>query len=97
MRARSAVGGEAGEHHGVHDAEPRARQHRDDGLGHHRHVDRHPVAGDQAELGQRVGGLAHLGLQFGVGDGAASSTGSPSQWMATRSPLPASTWRSTQL
>src|SRR6476659_1333367 len=26
-----------------------------------------------------------------------SPTGSPSHWMATRSPLPASTWRSTQL
>src|SRR6476661_8840172 len=26
-----------------------------------------------------------------------SPTGSPSQWMATRSPFPASTWRSTQL
>ena len=52
-------------------AEARAGQHRDDRLGHHRHVDGDAVAGDQAEFGQRVGGLAHLGLQLGVGQRAA--------------------------
>ena len=51
-------------------AEARAGQHRDDRLGHHRHVDGDPVAGDQAEVGEGVGGLADLGLQFGVGQRA---------------------------
>ena len=55
----------------MHDTEPRARQHRHDGLGDHRHVDGDAVAGDQTEVGQRVGGLAHLGQQVGVGQGAA--------------------------
>ena len=55
----------------MHDTEPRARQHRHDGLGDHRHVDGDPVTGDQTEVGQRVGGLAHLGQQVGVGDVAA--------------------------
>ena len=63
-------GREPREHHAVHRAQPGARQHRDDRLGHHRHVDRHPVTGPQAEVGQRVGGAAHLVLEFGVGDRA---------------------------
>ena len=46
---------------------------------------------------ERVGRLAHLVLQVGVGDGRGCRPGSPSQWKATRSPWPASTWRSTQL
>ena len=61
----------AGEHHRVHDTEPRARQHRHDGLGHHRHVDGDPVTGDQAQVGQHVGGLAHLGQQVGISQRAA--------------------------
>ena len=63
--------GEAGEHDAVHDAEPGAGQHRDHRLGDQRHVDRDAVAGDQAEVGQCVGRLAHLGLQVGVGQAAA--------------------------
>ena len=63
-------GGESAEHHRVHDAQPRARQHRHDRLGHHRHVDGHPVTGDQAQIGQGVGCLADLVLELGVGDGA---------------------------
>ena len=66
MRAASAVAEKPGEHHAVHDAQPRARQHRDDRLGHHRHVDRDPITGDQPEVGQRVGGLADLGEQIRV-------------------------------
>ena len=58
------------EHHRVHDAQARAGQHRHDGLGDHRHVNDHPVTGDQAQIGQGVGGLADLVLEFGVGDGA---------------------------
>ena len=61
---------EPAEDHAVHRAEPGAGQHRDDRLGDHRQVDRHPVAGLQPELGQRVRGLADLALQVGVGDGA---------------------------
>ncbi len=38
------VRGEAAEHHRVHGAQPRTRQHRDDGLGNHRHVDHDAVA-----------------------------------------------------
>ena len=38
------VGGEAAEDHGVDRAQARAREHRDHGLGHHRHVDDHAVA-----------------------------------------------------
>ncbi len=60
--------GEPGEDHGVQHAEACAGQHRHDGLGQHRHVDRHPIAGHQAELGQRVGRLGHLREQLGVGD-----------------------------
>ncbi len=41
---RELGGGEPAEDHRVHRAEPRAGQHRDDGLGHHRHVDDDPVA-----------------------------------------------------
>jgi hypothetical protein len=54
----------------VQRAQSRAGQDRDDGLGDHRHVDRDAVAGDQAEFGQRVGGLAHFGQQIAVGQRA---------------------------
>ena len=66
--AGQRVGGEPAEHHGVRGAEARAGEHRDHGLGDHRHVDRDPVTGLDAELDQRVGGLAHLVLELGVGD-----------------------------
>jgi hypothetical protein len=52
----------------VRGADPGAGEHRDHGLGDHRHVDRDPVAGLDAELEQRVGRLAHLVLELGVGD-----------------------------
>ena len=38
------LGGEPAEHHRVHRADARARQHRHRRLGHHRQVDAHPVA-----------------------------------------------------
>ena len=66
--AGQRVGGEPAEHHGVRGAEPRTGEHRDHGLGDHRHVDRDPVTGLHAELDQGVGGLAHLVLELGVGD-----------------------------
>ena len=48
-----------------------AREDRDDRLGDHGHVDRNAVAGDEAEFGQGVGGLADVCEQIGVGDVAA--------------------------
>ena len=66
--AAQRLGREPGEHHGVRGAEPRARQHRDHGLGDHRQVDRDAVAGLHAELRQRMGRLGDLDLQLGVGD-----------------------------
>ena len=48
-----------------------AREDGDDGLGDHRHVDRDAVTGHEPEVGEGVGGLAHLGEQVGVGDVAA--------------------------
>ncbi len=64
------VGGEAAEDHRVRGADPGAGQHRDDRLGDHRQVDRDPVAGADAERDQRVGGLADLVLELGVGQRA---------------------------
>ena len=66
-RAQRA-GGEAGEHHRVGRAEAGAGEHGDDGLGDHRHVDRDAVAGDEAEVGEGVGGLADFGEQVVVGE-----------------------------
>jgi hypothetical protein len=51
----------------VHRAEARAGQHADGGLGHHAHVDAHAVAGHDAQLGERVGHAADLGVQLAVG------------------------------
>ena len=69
------VGGEPAEDHGVRGADAGAGQHRDHGLGDHRHVDRDPVAGGHAHVGQCVGGLADQVLQLGVGDGAGVTDG----------------------
>ena len=52
----------------MHDAQSCARQHRHDGFGHHRHIDGHSVAGDQAQFGEGVGGPAHFVFELGVGD-----------------------------
>ena len=86
IRAPQRGGGEAGEHHAVHDAQPRAGQHRDHGLGDHRHVDRDAVTGNQTQAGQRVGGLAHLGLQIGCrsGRGLRRPARPPSGWRPGR-------------
>ena len=48
-------------------ADPGAGQHRDRQLRDHRHVDRDAVAGPDPELLERVGGLADLALEVGVG------------------------------
>ena len=67
---RELVRGEAAEHHRVHGAQPRARQHRDDGFGDHRHVDHDAVALADAEAAQRTGEPRGLVEQFAVGVGA---------------------------
>ena len=75
MRDGERVGAEPAEDHAVRRPEPRAGEHRDDGLGDHRQVDRDPVAGADPELGQRVRGPADLALQVGVGDVAGVALG----------------------
>lgn len=65
------VRGEAAEDHRVRGADAGAGQHRDRGLGDHRHVDGDPVALLHAQLQQGVGGLGDLVLELGVGEGAA--------------------------
>ena len=68
MRPRQRLGGEAAEDDRVRRADPGAGEHRDRQLRDHRHVDRDPVALLDAELLQRVGGLADLAQQVGVGE-----------------------------
>ena len=60
---------EAAEHDRVDRAEPRAGEHRDDGLGDHRQVDDDPVALLDAERAQRAGEAGHGVEQLGVGVG----------------------------
>ena len=64
------LGGEAAEDDRVRGAEPGAGEHREDGLGDHRQVDRDAVAGADAERGEGVGGLGDLLLEVRVRDGA---------------------------
>jgi hypothetical protein len=64
------LGGEAAEDDRVGRADPGAGQQCDDGLGDHRQVDHHRVALADAEVRQRIGGLLHLAVQVGIGDGA---------------------------
>lgn len=59
------------EHQRVDGAEARHRERDDDGLGDHRQVDHEAVALDDAELGQRVGGLRRLAMQLREGELAA--------------------------
>ena len=55
---------EAAEHHRVDRADARAGQHRDQRLGHHRHVDDHAVAVADALAPQRAGEARHLILEL---------------------------------
>ncbi len=57
---------ESSEHHRVHRADSRAGKHRDHRLGHHRHVNRHAVAGFHAQPCQRVRKFADPLVQFRV-------------------------------
>ena len=64
------AGCEPAEHHRVDGAKPRTRQHRDDGLGDHRHVDDDAVAFVDAEAAQRAREPRSQVEQFAVGVGA---------------------------
>ena len=61
-------GGEPGEHDRVGQAEARAGEHRDIGLGDHRHIDGDAVAGDESERGEVVRRARDIGEQVGIGD-----------------------------
>ena len=62
------VGGESAEHHRVDRPEPGAGEHRGERLGHHRHVDDHPVALLNAAIAQRARKPGDALEQFGIGD-----------------------------
>ena len=49
-------------------ADPGAREHRDDRLGQHRQIDRHPIALLHAESLERVGAATHLAREVPVGE-----------------------------
>ena len=66
---RELLGGEAAEHHRVDGADARAGKHRDDRLGDHRHVDQHPVAGDDPEIREHGAERSGLGEELAIGDG----------------------------
>jgi len=56
---------------GMHRADARAGEHGDGEFGDHLHVEADAVALLDAERLERVGGLLHLDLEFGVGEGLA--------------------------
>ncbi len=62
------LGAEAAEHHRVHRADARARQHGDRQLGHERQVERHAVALLHAQRLEDVGELADLPVEVEVGE-----------------------------
>ena len=59
---------EAREHHRVDRADADGREHRDDGLGAGRHVDRDPVAPADAEAAQGGRGALDLAQQLPIGE-----------------------------
>ncbi len=60
------VGGETAEHDRMDRADPRAGEHRDRRLGHHRHVDDHPVAVLHSLSAQGAGEACDLVAQLAV-------------------------------
>src|SRR5258708_23992549 len=65
----AGIAAEAAEYLRVNDPQPGTRQHGDRQLRHHRHVQRYPVAGLQAERVAQYGGeLVHLAEQLRVTD-----------------------------
>ena len=63
-----AAGGEAGEDHAVHRANPGAGEHRHGQLRHHGQIERHAVALLHTTCLEHVGEAAHAVQQLGVGD-----------------------------
>ncbi|MNT17557.1 hypothetical protein D3C72_1527090 [compost metagenome] len=57
--------GETAEHHAMDGPDARAGQHREGGLGNHRHVDEHAVALAHAQFDEAGGGALHLRMQLG--------------------------------
>ncbi len=57
---RELVGGEPAEHHRVHRAKARARQHRDHRLGNHGHIDKDAIAFADALGREHAGEVRHL-------------------------------------
>ena len=67
---RQLVGREAAEHHRVNGPETGTGIHGDQGLGHHGHVDHHPVALLHAQVSQGPGEARHLVTHLREGEGA---------------------------
>ena len=65
---RQLVRGKAAKHDRMDGADAGAGEHRHRRLGHHRHVDQHPVALADAEPGKNAGEPRHLVAQFAVGE-----------------------------
>jgi hypothetical protein len=63
---REARRGKAAEHDRVDGADARAGEHREHGLGHHRHVDEHAVAVTHAQALEHGREAVHLGVQLAV-------------------------------
>ena len=70
MPGRQFLRREAAEHHRVDRADPRAGQHGEQRLRHHRHVKNDAVALADAEILQHGGERLHLGEQFRIGERA---------------------------
>ena len=96
IRIASSFGGEAAEHHRVHRADAGTGEHAEQRLRNHRHVEDHPIALADAEIGEDRGQRRHRAEEFRIGDARAScsSPASRSGWRPVRA-RPAATWRST--
>ncbi|MGY3427088.1 hypothetical protein ACVWZW_007592 [Bradyrhizobium sp. F1.13.4] len=60
--------GKAAEHDGVHSANARAGEHRDDGLRDHRHIEDDAIALGDTKILHDGGERLHFGQQFGVAE-----------------------------
>ena len=95
---RKLLGGKAAEHHRMHRADPRAGQHRDHGLRHHRHIKDDAVALGDAEILHDRRERLHLAQHLGIGEAGDALPASGKSWIsATWSARPPATWRSSAL
>ncbi len=67
---RELLGGKAAEHHRMDRPDARAGEHADDRLRDHRHIDQHPVAGDDAEIGKNRAERRGLVQELAIADRA---------------------------